>query len=226
MKSLLRVFLVFLLIPTFFVGANDKEESIELIYQKLNSLQKEMADLRSLIEENTYLIERYQELQQLRYVDLDKRLHDLISKELEAVKVANSPDSFINESNESLSQEINLYKQALELFDDARYSEALSVFREQIISYPEGTYSADAYFWCGELFLIQEKLEDARENYLVVIQKFIEHVRASDSLYKLGLIERSLGKEEDAIVYFSRILEEFPNTGAALLAEKAMKISQ
>ena len=219
MNKLLSLYFVFALVLSFH-SYSEEEESLDLIYQKLNVLEHEIATLRSLIEENTYLIERYQELQQQRYLDLDKRLHDLLSNELEDLDNDN-----LNTSSETFSEEIDLYKKALELFDVSRYSEALEAFRELIITFPEGDYSADAYFWSGELYLAQNLLEDARENYLVVADEFSEHNRAPDSLYKLGVIEKILLNEETSLSHFSRLIKEYPDTGAAELAKKSIETS-
>ena len=219
MKKLIRLYFVFALVLSLH-SYSDEEEPLDLIYQKLNALEQEIATLRGLVEENTYLIERYQELQQQRYLDLDKRLHDLLSDELEDLD-----NESLNTSNQSFSEEIDLYKKALELFNASRYSEALEAFRKLIISFPEGNYSADAYFWSGELYLAQDLLEDARENYLVVTEEFSEHNRAPDSLYKLGVIERILLNEEAATSHFSKLIQEYPDTGAAELAKKSMETS-
>ena len=219
MKKLIRLYFVFALVLSLH-SYSDEEEPLDLIYQKLNALEQEIATLRGLVEENTYLIERYQELQQQRYLDLDKRLHDLLSDELEDLD-----NESLNTSNQSFSEEIDLYKKALELFNASRYSEALEAFRKLIIYFPEGNYSADAYFWSGELYLAQDLLEDARENYLVVTEEFSEHNRAPDSLYKLGVIERILLNEEAATSHFSKLIQEYPHTGAAELAKKSMETS-
>ena len=219
MKKSLFLFFVFILVfPLRFFS--EEEESLDVIYQKISALEQEIATLRNLIEENTYLIERYQELQQQRYLDLDKRLHSLLSGEL---KDLNEQSLNLNDLNST--EEIDLYKEALELFEVSRYAEALEVFRDLIISFPEGTYSADAYFWSGELYLAQEQLEDAREHYLVVAEKFKDHDRVADCLYKLGVIEKVLLNDEVANSYFSRLISEYPNTGAAELAKKSMETS-
>ena len=215
-KSLFLFFLFILAFPLRFFS--EEEESLDLIYLKIRALEQEIATLRNLIEENTYLIERYQELQQQRYLDLDKRLHSLLSGEL---KDLNEQSLNLNDLNST--EEIDLYKEALELFEVSRYAEAIEVFRDLIISFPEGTYSADAYFWSGELYLAQEQLEDAREHYLVVAEKFKDHDRVADCLYKLGVIEKVLLNDEVANSYFSRLISEYPNTGAAELAKKSME---
>ncbi|HHZ85316.1 MAG TPA: tol-pal system protein YbgF [Gammaproteobacteria bacterium] len=219
MKKSLFLFFVFILaFPLRFFS--EEEESLDLIYLKIRALEQEIATLRNLIEENTYLIERYQELQQQRYLDLDKRLHSLLSGELEELN-----EQSLNLNDLNSTEEIDLYKEALELFEVSRYAEAIEVFRDLIISFPEGPYSADAYFWSGELYLAQEQLEDAREHYLVVAEKFKDHDRVADCLYKLGVIEKVLLNNEAANSYFSRLISEYPDTGAAELAKKSMETS-
>ena len=219
MKKSLFLFFVFIL--AFQLRLSSEEEgSLDLIYQKIGALEQEIATLRNLIEENTFLIERYQELQQQRYLDLDKRLHSILSGELEELN-----EGSLNLNDLNSTEEIDLYKEALELFEVSRYAEALEVFRDLIISFPEGTYSADAYFWSGELYLVQEQLEDAREHYLVVAEKFKDHDRVADCLYKLGVIEKVLLNNEAANSYFSRLISEYPDTGAAELAKKSMETS-
>ena len=216
------LFLFFLTILVFPLGVfSEEEESLDLIYQKISDLEQEIATLRNLIEENTYLIERYQELQQQRYLDLDKRLHNLLSEEKEDLAT-----EYLNGQQHNSTEEIDLYKGALELFEASRYAEALESFRELIISYPEGAYSADAYFWSGELYLVQQLFEDAREHYLVVVEKFIDHPRVADSLFKLGLLERALMNDQIANSYFSRVISEYPDTGAAELANKSLEASK
>ena len=217
-KSLSLFFLFILAFPLRFFS--EEEESLDLIYLKIRALEQEIATLRNLIEENTYLIERYQELQQQRYLDLDKRLHSLLSGELEELN-----EQSLNLNDLNSTEEIDLYKEALELFEVSRYAEAIEVFRDLIISFPEGSYSADAYFWSGELYLAQEQLEDAREHYLVVAEKFKDHDRVADCLYKLGVIEKVLLNNEAANSYFSRLISEYPDTGAAELAKKSMETS-
>ena len=214
------LFLFFLVILAFPLVVVSEEESLDLIYKKISDLEQEIATLRNLIEENTYLIERYQELHQQRYLDLDKRLHNLLSEEKEDLVT-----EYLNGQQYSSTEEIDLYKDALELFEGSRYAEALESFRELIISYPEGTYSADAYFWSGELYLVQQLFEDAREHYLVVVEKFIDHPRVADSLFKLGILERALMNDQIANSYFLRVISEYPDTGAAELAKKSIETS-
>ena len=83
---------------------SEEGESLDLIYQKISELEQEIATLRNLIEENTYLIERYQELQQQRYLDLDKRLHNLLSEEKEDLTAES-----LNGQQNNTTEEIDFY---------------------------------------------------------------------------------------------------------------------
>ena len=214
-------FLIVSLALSFNLFSEEKDEATELLYQKLSELEKEVAELRSQLEENSVLMERSLELQQQRYLDLDSRILELSS--IERNIVSNSDEEDLVMDNEQAEEKL-LYKNALELFEASRYAEALEVFSEVIISYPDGIYTPDAYFWSGELFLAQELYEDAKLSYAEVFEQFPDHIRSADSLYKLGEIQRIDSEFIEAINYFERVVSLFPDSGAAQLSKKSIKI--
>ena len=214
-------FLIVSLALSFNLFSEEKDEATELLYQKLSELEKEIAELRSQLEENSVLMERSLELQQQRYLDLDSRILELSS--IERNIVSNSAEEDLVMDNGQAEEKL-LYKNALELFEASRYAEALEVFSEVIISYPDGIYTPDAYFWSGELFLAQELYEDAKLSYAEVFEQFPDHIRSADSLYKLGEIQRIDSEFIEAINYFERVVSLFPDSGAAQLSKKSIKI--
>ena len=214
-------FLIVSLALSFNLFTEEKDEATELLYQKLSELEKEVAELRSQLEENSVLMERSLELQQQRYLDLDSRILELSS--IERNIVSNSAEEDLVMDNGQAEEKL-LYKNALELFEASRYAEALEVFSEVIISYPDGIYTPDSYFWSGELFLAQELYEDAKLSYAEVFEQFPNHIRSADSLYKLGEIQRIDSEFIEAINYFERVVSLFPDSGAAQLSKKSIKI--
>ena len=74
MKKYLFISLIFLHSLT---TLSNQDESLELLYKKIERLELEIQDLRNLLEENSILIDRSLELQQQRYLDLDARLLEL-----------------------------------------------------------------------------------------------------------------------------------------------------
>ena len=201
---------------------SDDSEKIELLYKNIASLEQEIIVLRNLVEENSYLIERLQELNQQRYLETDKRIYELSllrnNQDSDPLNIENTL-----ENEEILSTDLLLFKEALKLFEVSLYAEALDKFREIIISSPEGEYTPDAYFWSGELFLAQKMLEDARESYLFITNKYSDHKRAPDALYKLGEIAVSLGDGLAAKDYFKSVINTYPNSAVAQLAKKSLE---
>ena len=153
-------------------------------------------------------------MQQQRYLDLDSRILELSKK---------SSEEEIKESNslETQDPERELFREALVLFDEARYAEALEIFSKIIISFPEGLFTPDAYFWSGELFLAQDMYEDAKISFSNVVDRFPNHVRAADSLFKLGEISRLDEDLLGAVAIYKKVQDIYPSSGAAQLAKKS-----
>ena len=214
-------FLIVSLALSFNLLSEEKDEGAELLYQKLSELEKEIAELRSQLEENSVLMERSLELQQQRYLDLDARILELSSAEKKIISDSSEENLVLGNAQE---EEKILYRNALELFEASRYAEALEIFSEVIIIYPDGIYTPDAYFWSGELFLAQELYEDAKLSYAEVFEQFPDHIRSADSLYKLGEISRIDLDFIEANNYFERVVSLFPDSGAAQLSKKSIKI--
>ena len=219
MKIKYKLLIFFLALPLN-LFSNQADEGVELLYQKISELEKEIAELRSQLEENSILVERSLELQQQRYLDLDSRILEITS--IEKNIVSESSEEGLANSYEQ--EEKLLYKNALELFEASRYAEALKIFSEVIISYPDGIYTPDAYFWSGELFLTQGLYEDAKLSYAKVFEQFPDHVRSADSLYKLGEIYRIDSDLTEATNYYERVISLFPDSGAAQLSKNSLKI--
>ena len=205
---------------------SQNNESLELLLEKINTLKNEIELLTSSLEANTLSLSRLEEANQIRYVDLDKRIHLLETKLLFEEEL---PEEEINQSINPLSGlvdekidsgEFELWSNSMKLLDNSRYSEAAENLRLLILSYPEGSYVGDAYFWLGEIYLVQEMFEDSFEILESFITKFDDHPRVPDALYKLALALLSLEKKNEALLYFQDVISNYPNSGASLLAEQ------
>ena len=184
-----NIFLSFFLLFSYTIFS-EGNESLELLYKKIEVLEEEIRDLRNILEENSILVDRSLELQQQRYLDLDARI-------LEISKISSENLSSVDEEDQYLdTEEKELYKSALILFEESRFAEALEIFSQIIITFPNGAFTADAYFWSGELFLAQEMFEDAKLSFKNVVDNFYQHSRTPDSLFKLGEIYRIEGDIE------------------------------
>ena len=203
-----------------------EDDSIELLLEKINQLKKEIENLTASIETNNLSISRLEEANQIRYVDLDKRIHLIETKLLfEESLEEDSPEISINPLSGLVDEEIesgefDLWSNSMRLIDNSRYSEAAENLRLLILSYPDGTYTGDAYFWLGEIYLVQEMFEDSAEILNAFVLKFEEHPRKADALYKLAVVKINLEDVVSAEELLQEVISNYPNSGAALLAEQ------
>ena len=212
-----NIFFSFLLLSSFTIFS-EENESLELLYKKIEVLEEEIRDLRNILEENSILVDRSLELQQQRYLDLDARI-------LEISKISSEKPRLVDEEAQYLdTEEKELFKSALILFEESRFAEALEIFSQIIITFPDGSFTADAYFWSGELFLAQEMFEDAKLSFKNVVDNFYQHSRTPDSLFKLGEIYRIEGDVERSLEFYDKVKEDFPDSGASQLAKKSQEI--
>ena len=212
-----NIFLSFFLLSSFTIFS-EENESLELLYKKIEVLEEEIRDLRNILEENSILVDRSLELQQQRYLDLDARI-------LEISKISSENPSSVDGDAQYLdTEEKELFKSALILFEESRFAEALEIFSQIIITFPDGSFTANAYFWSGELFLAQEMFEDAKLNFKNVVDNFYQHSRTPDSLFKLGEIYRIEGDVERSLEFYDKVKEDFPDSGASQLAKKSQEI--
>ena len=212
-----NIFLSFFLLSSIAIFS-EENESLELLYKKIEVLEEEIRDLRNILEENSILVDRSLELQQQRYLDLDARI-------LEISKISSENPSSVDGYAQYLdTEEKELFKSALILFEESRFAEALEIFSQIIITFPDGSFTADAYFWSGELFLAQEMFEDAKLSFKNVVDNFYQHSRTPDSLFKLGEIYRIEGDVERSLEFYDKVKEDFPDSGASQLAKKSQEI--
>ena len=220
------IFLFLFVAVTANAQAND--DSLDLILEKIENLENELARLSNQIDSNTFEVQKLDESNQARYVDLDKRIHDLeaiilLSKEEEAedkIESNNPLAELIEKDGEE--EEFTLWSNTLKLIDNSRYSEAAENLRLLILSYPNGAYLVDSYFWLAEIYFLQEMNEDAYETYFSLINNFPEHERVPVSLYKLGLISIKLEKNDEAIAFFERVILNYPDSGSSILSEQEL----
>ena len=217
-------FFIFFGFSSFAILQND--ESVELLLEKINLLKKEIESLTASIETNNLTISRLEEANQIRYVDLDKRIHLLETKLLfEETQAEESSEQSLNPLSGLVEEDIDsgefgLWSNSMKSLDNSRNSEAAENLRLLILSYPNGTYTGDAYFWLGEIYLVQEMFEDSSEILNAFVTKFDDHPRKADGLYKLALAKLNLEELGSAETLLQEVISNYPNSGAALLAEQ------
>ena len=212
--------------------AQSQQESLEILLEKLNKLEEEIANLSNNLDQNTYELQRIEDANQLRYMDLDKRIHQLetlilLSNEddnqdqIVSGDIDENPLSDLIANDES-EEEFLLWSNSLKLIENSRYSEAAENLRLLILSFPRGEYSIEAYFYLGDIYFQQQMYQDSIETFNSLLINFPDNNRTPETIFKLGLNFLRLEDEIAAISNFNNVIQNYPESSAAILSEEEL----
>tara|TARA_X000000950_G_scaffold83103_1_gene104531 strand:+ start:3177 stop:3884 length:708 start_codon:yes stop_codon:yes gene_type:complete len=219
----------------FFTGnflAQSEQESLEILLDKLNKLEQEISNLSNNLDQNTYELQRIEDANQLRYMDLDKRIHQLETLILLSSEEDNQDQIELSDldenplsgliSNDGSEEEFSLWSNSLKLIENSRYSEAAENLRLLIISFPQGEYSVEAYFYLGDIYFQQQMYQDSIETFNSLLNNFPENKRTPESFFKLGLNFLQLEDKTSARSNFNNVIQNYPESSAAILSEEEL----
>lgn len=203
---------------------------IDTMYYEFQFLQDEVRRLHGVVEELNHRMDRLEQEQRERYIELDQRLLELRDGTGQPGNAdAPAPDAPANVPPVPRTER-EAYNVAFELLNSARplpeseqrpqYRRALTLFQDIIDSYPNGEFTANAFYWRGEIHLALKEYEDAREAFAQVDLLYDDHPKVPDALYKLGEVYNMLGDTGSAREYLTRVVNDHPTSTAAGLARK------
>lgn len=196
------------------------ELNMKLLNQ-IDALQQDLSELRGRIEEQQNFIQLLQKKQEKLFLNLESRLDNLSVNQ----KTAEAPDG----------SEKSIYSIAYGLLRDNKYVESIKEFKSLLAQYPDGTYASHAYYWLGELYLMQwqqnrqdaDSLAQSKDAFTTVIDKYHGKEREGHAQLKLALIEVDLEHLAIAKEMLEEIVGKYPNTTIARIAENNLqKIEQ
>lgn len=210
--------------------AGNSQANAELFYM-IQQLQGEVRRLQGRVEEQQNLIDRLTRQSRDRYIDLDQRILKLSESMAEQPTTGAQPsDSAAEEKNSGVKTRV--YRQPSEeersayqrvqtlIHQDKNYDQAINGLYDFIDKYEEGDLTVNAYYWLGEVYLVEKKLEQARQAFTIVATRYGDHRKAPDAVYKLGVTLDRQGEKEQARSRMETVVEDYPNTSAAKLAQK------
>jgi tol-pal system protein YbgF len=217
-------------------SSEDTQRLSQLFYQ-LQLLQQEVQELRGLVEEQSYQLNRLARDQQEQYIDLDGRIAGMVSSAPRTTSGSSSAGAGTGSAaaasagtgtvvalpaSGGSASEREAYTRAFDLMKARQFDESAEAFNALVDQYPNGQYTPNAFYWLGELYLAQTQSEQARESFAQVLNLYPDHPKVPDSLYKMGVVYHRLGDNDEAISYFQRVTREYPNSSAAGLATRYM----
>lgn len=213
------------------VGAIERvvrNESLLQIATELDILRDEIRELRGNTDALQYEAEGTATRQRDQYLDLDQRLQSLERRtrggepmsavpleERQAPVVATLPSSSGNERSG--------YEAALELLRQGRYPQAESAFTQFLSDYPQSDLADNAQYWLAETHYVNREFETALGAFQVVIENHPNSRKVPDALLKAGFCEYELQRWADARNSLQAVVEQFPDSTAARLANQRLE---
>ena len=185
-------------------------------YYQMQVLQEEVQMLRGLVEELNYELQQIKQRQMDDYLDLDRRLSAVASgrpaanQNQSGTKSYGGVDTVPSKGDGVLTGAVSAevvdaavikanYDNASNLLLKQRDMDgAVMAFKQHIVDFPTSPYAPNAYYWLGEIYLLQGQDELSRQAFTSVLEQYANHGKAMDSRFKLGKIYHQLGEMERA----------------------------
>ena len=119
------------------------------------------------------------------------------------VPASNSTQTSLYAGNEI--EEQAAYDQAYGLLKARKIDEARAALQKFLIDYPRSSYAANAHYWLGEVYLLDNELDAAAAQFLAVIEQSPGHRKVNDATFKLGKVYYLQNKPDQAKVLLERV---------------------
>jgi len=181
----------------------------DISYQ-LSELQREVRALTGQVEDNTFKLKQIQDRQRDLYRDIENRLSRLASQPAagNANNIEASPKPPVKTTTISAKENSNAGREFEAAFAKVRnknYDQAIVAFGDFLKKYPNSSYSANARYWMGQVYLVQNNLPDAESQFSLLISEFPDSSKAAAAKLKLGDIFLKQDKWAEAKVQYSDV---------------------
>ncbi len=200
------------------------ESSMEAQYQ-VQLLQQEVMQLHGQVEELSYQLNKMKRAHDERYLELDSRLQQLLTSRPAPRAIGSElVDSPLTEPQAPEGtaglDEKSIYDMSLQLIRNRQYDQAIKQLDSLIARFPDGTFTANAYYWLGEVHMAlgEPNYERARQALAQVITFFPEHHRVPDAAFKLGQVYHLLGDCARAETLLKQVISQHQGKSVAKLA--------
>ncbi len=176
-------------------------------YYQLQVLQEEVRQLRGLVEELSYTLDKVRLQQEGDYLDLDRRLAALDQHSgASAAEPADEAGQVSVLSAEQLAEVESDYNAATDLLLKQRdIDAAATAYQAHIQRYPTSPYLANAWYWLGEIALLRGDQTAAESAFSAILRDYVDHAKAVDAKFKLAKIYAESGDRELAKKLFEEL---------------------
>jgi tol-pal system protein YbgF len=103
------------------------------------------------------------------------------------------------------------YDKAYAQLKDGKYDQAEQAFLSFMEIYPNSSLLGNANYWLAETYYARSKWAEASGLFADGFTKYKDNIKAPDSMFKLGMTMKQMGKNKEACAAFKGLAGEFKN---------------
>lgn len=172
------------------------------VYSQIRALQEEITNLRGLIEEQSYELNKLKQLQLDNYMELDRRLSGARSQSTDTASssVASPIDVPVEPIPlvEDTRSEKEIYTAAYDLLNQRDYDAAMKEFKSYLNRFPTGQYASNSCYWLGKIANQNGDFEQAKSWFAKLISDFPDAAKVPDAKFDLGRVYFNMGDKVTA----------------------------
>lgn len=116
-----------------------------------------------------------------------------------------------------------LYQVARDQHMRGSLSAAQQAYEQFLEDFPNDARASDAHFFLADLLQQQNRPDDALDTFQEIPTLYPTAQRVPEALYRIALLQSEMGDDEDARQTAERLVNTYPDTGAALLARDLLE---
>ncbi len=188
---------------------------IEDIFIKMNDIENNLVSFEDKFKESIKIEkqETKQEANEISDVNDENTLGSLkITSEVE--KIDKTPNDGENEDDLQTAQ-LNLspedqFQIAFDNIRQKNWEEAKSLLKNFIENNISNQLSGSAYYWLGELYILEKEYREAALTFAEGYQKFPKSIKAPDMLFKLSQSLYEVNKIDEACKTVEKFIIDYP----------------
>jgi len=118
------------------------------------------------------------------------------------------------------------YNDALGLFHDNNFSEALAAFQSLDRDDPHGAFASNYQYWEGECYYGEHQYNEALQTFGRMMERYPNSPKAAAAEFKLGECYERLNIPRSARNAYERVIADYPNSEFRSRAQARLKLLQ
>ncbi|MFD2167061.1 tol-pal system protein YbgF [Thalassotalea euphylliae] len=199
------------------------------IQRQLDDLQTEVSELRGVTELHSHQLGQVLERQRELYQEIERRVSEALKAPAASVPSSiAAPQQGGGDVNYSANlTENEAYDRAVNMvLREKQYEKAIPEFQAFNQNFPNSSYAPNAHYWLGQLLFNKGDLVQAATEFKIVVDTHTTSNKRPDAMLKLGMVAQKQDDKARAVSIYQRLIQEYPESTAAQLAQPRLQSFQ